>query len=150
MRAREERKLIETNILRFGCHVIHVLPRENEDFSPWAYSIGIERWAGAPECLVIGLRHELAHSIINDYCRRVSAGEEMPPGSRQPGFLEGFDCEVRSVPKRKYKGYVGRALAYYGDEPFRLVQLVYPNTKGVWPWGKRADAWFRARQPVLG
>src|SRR4051794_16531923 len=66
----EEKAL--SDIAEYGCHVIHVL---GEDESPpFSYSVGIEHTSGAPELLVIGLKHELAHSILNSYNARVRSG----------------------------------------------------------------------------
>ncbi len=137
--------LVQGNIDRFGCHVIHVLPTAQNPHLRWAYTVGIER-SGAPDCIVIGLEHQLAHSIVNDYCVRVRGGEPFPPLARKAGFLAGFDCEVREVLQRHYDGYVGQALRYYGGPTFRLIQIVYPTTDGIWPWDDDdSSSW----QPLL-
>ena len=73
----EEKAL--NDITSYGCHVIHAM--EEGELPPFSYSVGIERTSQAPELLVIGLKRELAHSIINAYNARVSAGESFEPGA---------------------------------------------------------------------
>jgi hypothetical protein len=122
---------------------------EEGDLPPFAYSIGITQETNQPEVLVIGLKRELAHSIVNEYNDRVRAGERFEAGKNYSGFIEGFDVLAEKVPLSQYDEYVGQALSYYGGSRFELLQLVYPTTSGVWPWSAEASEWFRNHQPVL-
>jgi hypothetical protein len=65
------------------------------------------------------------------------------------GFIEGFDVVAESVDKTFYDEYFEYNLWLYDGPYFEVVQLVYPNTSGVWPWEQSASAWFRSWQPVL-
>jgi len=141
-----EKKCLD-DIEKYGCHILHILAEG--DLPPFSYSVGIEKSAGQPEVIIVGLRNELAHSMINEYCERVRAGERFQPGQRVSGFLEGFDCEVRQVDPRPYREYVGWDLWLYKGESFRLVQLVYPSTSGYWPWDEGSSDDFRRFQPIL-
>lgn len=141
-----EKKCLD-DIEKYGCHVIHVVA-EN-DLPPFSYSVGIERTIRRPEVIIIGLRSELAQFMINEYCARARAGEAFCVGQRAEGFLDGFDCEFREVNARHYQEYVGWNMWLYGGPKFRLLQLVYPSTTGIWPWSEDSDAAFRAWQPVL-
>jgi hypothetical protein len=87
--------------------------------------------------------------MVNEYNRRVRAGENFVPGARYSGFIEGFDVLVERVHESHYDEYFGYNRWLYRGSNFEVLQLVYPNTSGVWPWDENADAWFRARQPRL-
>lgn len=141
-----EKKCLD-DIEKHGCHVIHVLAED--DLPPFSYSVGIERSIGCPEIIIIGLRQELAHFMINEYCARTRAGEGFHAGQRAQGFLDDFDCEFRPVSPVHYEEYVGWDIWLYRGAKFRLLQLVYPSTKGIWPWDEGSDAAFQAWQPVL-
>lgn len=141
-----EKKCLD-DIEKYGCHILHI--HAEEDLPPFSYSVGIEKSARQPEVIIVGLRKELAHSMINEYCERARAGERFQPGQRVSGFLEGFDCEVRQVDPRHYREYVGWDLWLYKGESFRLVQLVYPSTSGYWPWDEGSSDDFRRFQPIL-
>ena len=79
-----EQKALD-DIEAYGCHVIHVL--EDEKGPPFSYSVGVQRTSGAPEVMVIGLKRPIAHFVVNEYNRRVRAGERFAPGARYDGFL---------------------------------------------------------------
>src|SRR5205085_7317303 len=116
---------------------------------PFAYSIGITQQTGEPEVFVIGLKRELAHSVVNEYNTRVRAGDRFSAGNLYSGFLGGFDVLAEEVPIAEYDEYFGQCLKYYAGPSFRVLQLVYPTTSGVWPWSEQAPEQFRSRQPVL-
>jgi hypothetical protein len=141
-----EKKCLE-DIDKYGCHVIHVLAEGN--LPPFTYSVGIERSMGHPEAIVIGLRQEVAHFIINEYCSRIRAGSSFKVGERVQGFLESYDCEMRGVSPSFYKEYVGWNLWLYRGSAFRLLQIVYPTTSGLWPWDDQTSEGFKAWQPLL-
>jgi hypothetical protein len=119
------------------------------DLPPYAYSIGIAAETGEAEVVVIGLKREVAHFVVNEYNRRVRDGEHFEPGRLYSGFVDGFDLLAEEVPVSKYDDYFGRGLSYYEGEHFRILQLVYPSTSGVWPWSPDAPESFRNRQPIL-
>jgi len=135
------------DIEKYGCTVINVL--EEGELPPFTYSVGIARKTGEPEVVVIGLKRELAHFIVNEYNRRVRGGERFESGRLYSGFLDAFDLLAEEVPLSEYDEYFGRGLKYYEGPNFRVLQLVYPSTSGVWPWSPEASQSFRNRQPVL-
>jgi Domain of unknown function (DUF4262) len=141
-----ERKTL-ADIEQFGCHVIHVL--EEDDLPPFAYSVGIEKTTGAPEIVVIGLKQPLAHFIVNEYNLRVRNGEKLEAGMMVSDFVGGFDCQLRAVHPSHYDEYFGQNIWLYENRNFRVLQLVYPSTDGIWVWEENASEYFQRRQPLL-
>lgn len=141
-----EKKALE-DIERFGCHVIHVLPEG--DLPGFSYSIGVGKSAGAPEVIVLGLDHKVAHSVVNDYNIRVRAGERFATGLFYDGFLEGFDVTFERVDPRYYRDHLCWARWLHKGDGFEAVQLVYPTTSGVWPWDPTGPDLFGTMQPLL-
>lgn len=141
-----DRRLLE-NIEKFGCQVMHI--SEEDELPPFAYSVGIQKTSGAPEVVVIGLKRDMAHFVVNEYNKRVREGEKFTPGKRYSGFIGDFEMEVATVHQSHYKEYFGYSLWFYKGPHFDVVQLVFPNTSGVWPWESEATDWFRAWQPIL-
>ena len=68
------------DIAKYGCSVMHVFDAEGE-LPPFAYSIGIQQEAGAPEVVVIGLKRPMAHSVINEYNQRVLRASDLRSGN---------------------------------------------------------------------
>jgi len=139
-----EKRALE-DIETYGCHVLHVL--EENELPRFSYSLGIQRLSRAPEIVVVGLKRPLAHWVVNEYNRRVRAGESFLPGVLYSGFLEGFDVRFEAVERQHYREYFGWARWLYDGDKFDVVQLIYPSTSGVWPWD--GDAEFTAFQPLL-
>jgi hypothetical protein len=136
------------DIEKYGCHVIHVL--EDEEGPPFSYSVGVQKSSGAPEVIVIGLKQPIAHFVVNEYNRRVRAGERFERGARYEGFLEGFSVQFGAVARRHFDAYLGWDKWLYGGKAFEVLQIIYPTTNGVWPWDANASEAFRERQPLLG
>ena len=135
------------DIERYGCHVIHV--GAEDDLPPFSYSVGIQRSSAAPELVVIGLKQPISHFAINEYNRRVRAGERFHSGQTASGFLEGFDVLFLTVERQHYREYFGwNRWLYHGDD-FEVLQLVWPSTKGAWPWQAEAFEGFDHWQPIL-
>ncbi|CAN5136394.1 hypothetical protein BH11PSE11_BH11PSE11_05150 [soil metagenome] len=120
-----------------------------DDLPPFAFSVGITKASNAPEVIVVGLKQPMAHFVVNEYNRRIRAGQTVVPGQRYSGFIEGFDVLVEKVHLSHYDEYLGYNLWLYQGPNFEAVQIVYPNTTGTWPWEEAATAWFRSWQPRL-
>jgi Domain of unknown function (DUF4262) len=141
-----ERKALE-DIQQHGCHIIYVMAED--DLPPFAYTIGIQRTSHAPELIVIGLKQPIACFVLNEYNRRIRQGEKFNDGQMSGGFLEGFECQFQTVHRTHYPEYLGWAQWLYKREEFDTLQIVYPNTSGVWPWQNEADECFKSWQPIL-
>jgi hypothetical protein len=135
------------DIDKHGCHVLHIL--EEGELPPFSYSLGIQKTFNAPEIIVVGLKEPISHFIVNEYNRRVRAGEKFAIGSFYHGFVEGFECQIRTVDQAYFKEYMGWCLWLYQGPNFQAIQLVYPTTSGIWPWELEASESFRAWQPLL-
>ena len=139
---------IHSNIEEHGCSVTSVSDPEG-DTPSFSYSIGIAKTAGAPELIVVGLKPKMGHWIVNEYNRRVAAGESFGPGVLYLGFLEGFAVQFGQVSPESRKEYMRSACWLHGGPEFEALQLLWPSTSGTWPWEPEASEWFRSNQPIL-
>ena len=135
------------DIAKHGCTVMHVM--EEGESPPFSYSIGITQETGAPEIVVIGLKQPMAHFIVNEYNRRVRSSERLEVGKFYSEFIEGFEVFVEEVPLSAYDDYFGQAIDFYGGRAFKVIQIIYPTTKGIWPWAQDASKSFQVWQPIL-
>jgi hypothetical protein len=145
---KEYERNIHTNIEEHGCSVTSVFDPEG-DAPPFSYSIGIAKSAMAPELIVVGLKQEIGHWLVNEYNRRVKSGESFVPGPLYLGFLEGFAVQFGTVTREHREEYMRSATWLYGSPNFEALQLIWPSTSGAWPWDSDASEWFRANQPLL-
>ncbi len=135
------------NISHYGCHILHVMAEG--ELPPFSYSIGIEKNFCFPELVVVGLKRELAHGIINEYKHRIKCGELFEPNHFYPGFLEGFNVYFIEVASKHYSAYFGWGRGLYDGNNFRVMQLVYPTTSNIWPWDSNALDSYLTWQPLL-
>ena len=145
----ENDKKVASDIRKYGCHVISVFDPEEKEPN-FSYSIGIQESSGVPDAIVIGLPPNLGGFIINEYNRRVKARKRFKRGKLYTGFIEGFSVYVEPARPKLAAQYTFGCDRYYEDEPYSIVQIVWPSTSGVWPWEKTASEWLRKHQPMLG
>jgi len=130
-----------------GWAVMKVAAETDSPF--FAYSIGLYRTFRHAEIIVLGLPSETAHQLINDVGEAVRGGTAVAAGQTSDAFLEGFACTFRRVPPHQYRAYLGHGIRYYGTEAFPVLQLVYPDCRGRWPWEPGVSPEFLANQPIL-
>jgi Domain of unknown function (DUF4262) len=87
--------------------------------------------------------------MVNEYNRRIRSGEHFREGDLVSGFIEEFGCEFRAVDVSHYHEYFGWDLWLHGDADFRVLQLAYPTTAGVWPRDANANESFQMLPPLL-
>jgi hypothetical protein len=144
-RASEEKCLAD--VAQYGLHVIRV--HGDEAWPEFTYSVGLYRTFELPEVIIVGLRRELAHWILNELAARARAGERFQAGDMVDGLLDGFQVTFRPVSSEHVVAHFGWALWYYDHQPFPTLQLVFPSTAGVWPWEPEASEFMRTQQPLL-
>ena len=138
-------KAVLADIDQYGWHGLWI--REDDEGPQFTYSIGFYRTLGAPEVIVVGIRSELAHSMLWEAYRRVRRGETLTPGRLYDGFLDEHPITFVNVSDDARRQYFGFADWYYkGDFP--AAQLVWPSAAdGRWPWDSESLAHL---QPLLG
>ena len=144
----DSKKKILNNVAEFGWHVIKVL--EDDDGPGFGYSIGLFKTFSHPEILIVGLKLDLIHSIINDIGESIRSGANFTPRSFHSNLIDGFDCYFTQVKPEFYEQYVGQALWYYGNSNFPLIQCIYPTVKGIYPWQEAWPENIKDLQPILG
>ncbi|MCA0177741.1 MAG: DUF4262 domain-containing protein [Proteobacteria bacterium] len=140
---------VASDIATYGCHVVNVFDPDQK-LPSFSYSVGIQATSGAPEAIVIGVRPDLGHSMVNEYNDQVRNGARFARGTKYDGFLKGFSIYIEPAKPDLLLDYMLGCTRFYQGARYAAVQLIYPTTSGVWPWQKTADAWFRSNQPLLG
>jgi hypothetical protein len=136
------------DIEEFGWHVINVL--EDDKGPGFGYSIGLFKTFGHPEILIVGLKRDLMHSIINNIGESIRKGTIFTPQTFHSNLIVGFDCYFTEVKPEFYEQYVGQALWYYENSNFPLIQCIYPTVKGIYPWQEAWPETITDIQPILG
>lgn len=137
---------ISENIENYGWHVVNVLG--DEMYPSFSYSVGFYDTFGHPEVIFIGLKTDLAHLLINNIGETIREGFTFQGNVFYSNILDNFQCKMIPVDEDFYGEYVGRAVGYY-NQPFPLLQCVYPTVTGVFPWEEDWPEDLRELQPIL-
>lgn len=130
-----------------GLHVVHV--PEGDEKPAYSYSVGLWHSFGTPEVLVFGLEPEIAGDLIEAVADEAAEGRAFAVDSRHDGLLHGYSVRFVAVPDHCRTTHLPLAHWAYGDQPFPILQLVWPDKQGRWPWSPDARVGFRSVQPVL-
>ena len=139
-------KLLD-DVKKFGWHVIMV-PADDEGPS-FGYTVGVFKSFGHAELVMVGLKVEALHAFLNLIVGEVKAGKRFEVGPRYPEIIEGYECCFRSVHLSQFDEYFGQAIRFYGDKNFPVLQCVYPDKAGRFPWEDGCSPGFVAMQTML-
>ncbi len=141
-----DRKVLE-DIEHHGWHVVIV--REDDMGPGFAFSIGLYHSFGHPEIIMLGLPGKTMHALINLMGEEVRDGKVYEGGGRYAGLIEGFDCFMLRMDRSLYHEYLGYALWFYKDREFPVLQCVWPDRSGNFPWNEDYAGKLRSQQPLL-
>jgi hypothetical protein len=116
------------------------------------YSVGLLETFGHPEVIVFGLIGEAANcalaGLIDRFPRK---GATMPLNEPIDGVFKELPAILKSVPAMVGAPYalIAQAEATARHVPFSLVQLVWPDLLGHFPWEQDFDRSFVELQPQL-
>jgi hypothetical protein len=101
----------------------------------YGYTIGFEQTFGFPEVCIVGLKPVAAKGLAELIADMLRGGTQIPVGELFRGL---YDGEQRAGLLPIDVGSMGAmfesATAWYCGEPFRMVQLVWPDRNGWLPW----------------
>lgn len=121
-----------------------------DDVGPgFGYSIGFYKTFNHPEIIIVGLKLDLIHTLINNIGHDIQNGKVFKSGNFHADIIDGFDCKMLKVSKQFYDLYVGQALWFYENDDFPLLQCIYPTIKGIYPWESNWPEEIKDIQPVL-
>jgi Domain of unknown function (DUF4262) len=141
-------KKVLSDVAEYGWHCLNIL--EEDGYAPFSFSIGLYETWKFPELIIVGLKREVAHGVLNIVATALKEGNRPDLGATNQDLLEGYACCFVEVSKSYYRDYVGTARWYYGGDSFPLYQIVWPSKQGHFPWHSDASESFVRWQPVLG
>lgn len=135
------------HITQYGWSVVLVQP--DEDGPGWAYTVGLWHSHGAPELAMFGGDVYETEEILNMLGRETAEGSGPADGERREGVVRGQQAAFRDVDPHWFDGLFGGAVAFYRSPPLPILQVVWPNGDGLFPWQPGTDLPFRHAQPWL-
>jgi hypothetical protein len=143
------RQEIRENIRKHGFHITGVMANPEKWEPPFTYTTGLEDNYGHAEIVVYGIDPRTAAGILHTAVDRIKSKTAFTPGVRYEGILKGFACAFVEVPDVTARSTFLAAYPYQVTERVRVLQLVWPDINGLFPWEEGFDATFRRLQPIL-
>jgi hypothetical protein len=123
-------ELVRRNIRKHGFHSTWVWADEKPS---WCYSTGIYETHGLPELIISSLPSNLSASLVRAYASRFR--DNAPPiATRIARQAEDrFDYYLIRADPERVREYVLATHTYYGGAAVPYLQLIYPDTRGLFP-----------------
>lgn len=142
-----ERRVIE-DVQKFGWHIVGV--EDDPEGPAFAYSIGIYHTLKQPEIIIFGLNSMATMvRIVNAIGEEMRKGTKFEDWTESDQILEGYSCMFRHVHDGFYTKYLGFAIWFYRPDYFPVLQCVWPDRQGRYPWQPEFSAELYPRQPIL-
>ncbi len=141
-----DRKLV-ADVERHGWGVFGI----NADGSlpGWAFTAGLWHSLGSPEVAMFGLLVPDMQSWLNDLGEQIRGGLHLRENEAREGILPDFPVTFRPVHTSWYRDLFGYALWFAQRPPLPILQVVWPDRHGRFPWHPDCGERCRFDQPQL-
>lgn len=121
-----------------------------EDIMPgFSYSTGFWVSTGQPEILMFSKKGELAHDVFWGIFRLAQANTPLSLGKATDQVFANRTAFAFPIAKKFYANYLGWCCWFYGGDDFPCLQIVWPDSEGVFPWEAKFDPELAGNQPDL-
>lgn len=144
-------KILE-DVKKYGHHVALL---EADNYLPaFAYTIGLFQTYGHPEIICFGLSVSNMHALLNhaaELAKEKSLSSEIILSNKPyADIIEKYEVMFLEVQKAHYADYLGYANWFYkGQQNFPVLQLIWPDQEGLFPWMDKFEQRLQFRQPLL-
>ena len=125
---------------------------ESHDRPNFTYTIGFQDLFNVPEILIMALSPSNASDLLHGIAGQLKSGEIRIPeeGGLVPQIIKDFDTLFVPVPHDIALNTAMAAAARPSIKPFKVTQLVWPDTNGNFPDSPNCDAKISAAQSMAG
>jgi hypothetical protein len=116
---------------------------------PLAHTVGLFRGFDHAELCVLGEPPGGAAALVERLAAKVLGGARLEPGRLVSAGQAGWLVALVEVSPRQHAELMPLAVWYHGGARFPVVQAVWPDRAGRFPWERWATRDLRADQPVL-
>lgn len=137
---------LNADVNAFGWHV--VLVAASNQTPNVAYTVGLYHNYHHPEVVVVGLPDTKGHEVLNIIGAEVKHGAHFCAGDRRDTILVNHTSAFVDFPRVGHFRYLGYARRFYGAKDFPVLQFVWPDAAGKFPWDEGVAEDVRANQAV--
>ena len=115
----------------------------------FGYSIGLFKQFNHPEILLIGLDSDSTEAMINNAKNQIAEGTKFIEGVNYSSFLIDVPVQFIAVQPAHFPDYMGYASWYNDYQDYPVLQMVWPDKAGHFPWDDAFSENLRFEQPLL-
>ena len=112
---------------------------EDHEGPGFSFTTGFWLSSNIPEVIVFSLSPQIVHDIFWDLYRDGKPLILPPIGVKDAAVFSKFPAYFFPVSKKYYRQYLGWNRWFYCGDTFPCVQLVWPDSKGTFPWQQGFD-----------
>jgi hypothetical protein len=150
------------DILTHGCSVLTITPDEENPEPPYdfTYTLGFYLNLLHPEFLILGISPDVSVRLMNSLFAVIEAGDRFAENHtlRYNFGLGERKLVAKLVPQERYYDYLGYGCWFYrsplwnvspiAEHKFPVLQLVWPDPAGLYPWDPGCDPRVRDIQTL--
>ena len=121
---------VNDNIERYGYHMTFV---DDSKASSFCYTTGIFKTCKIPEIFISALPQNLSFELIRKYVELFNKSKDIPLNTKIDTLTERFSVYLIEVPYSRLHNYVLSTLRFYKNEEVKYLQLIFPDTRGLFP-----------------
>lgn len=125
--------------------VLEVLPDRSGPV--FYYTVGLTA-RGLPELVLFGLDSDTGQKALDNIAAMLVKGAEHADGTLLHDVLQNVPVTLREIPQTKAEMHMRYASEFFPDG-VRGMQVVWPDTSGVFPWQHDFDKSLAAFQRLL-
>ena len=142
--------MTERTIEQVREHGWQVILIPSDDSGPgWAFTIGLWHNHRLPELAMFGLDIHDMHACLNTLAEQSVAGRPPAAGEERHDILTDLPVVLKKVDYRWYEAFFGTAIMFYRRPPFPVLEVVWPDKDGRFPWQPESGTRYRQAQPQL-
>lgn len=119
----------------------------------YTYTVGFTTTFGRPEVAIFGLRAVAARGLLGLIADQYEGGVDLPVDAVFLGLLENdLPCALLPIDVDEHGDLFPDAAALLGGAAagWQVLQFVWPDRNGRFPWDQDYDQRLRVAQPVVG
>lgn len=141
-----DRELL-ADIEKNGVQLFH--DEDDDAHSSRSFTLGLWHMRQRPEIVALGLPEELASQVLELVVDDVEDGVVYEADQKHDGIVHGYPVWFGKVTREQVEALLPEIAHAYGTSDVPVLQLVYPDKQGRWPWDADVREGFRDSQPVL-
>jgi hypothetical protein len=144
-----EQHEVLADVAEQGVHLVHV-PGDGPGGPSYSYTVGLWESFEQPEVVVFGMPEDVAQDLLEALADDASEGKRFQAGERHEGLLVGYPVRLFALPADFAAARLSLLAWAYEGAAVPVVQLVWPDKQGRWPWEPDVRDGFAEAQPVPG